>query len=70
MELMEGGTLTHVLRTKELPWSVRLAMAEDIAKGIQVLHSSKPIVSNAKRIGTSSNKITSFTFIVSSAIPV
>jgi serine/threonine protein kinase len=44
MELMEGGTLSDLLCSKdiELPWSVRLAMAKDIAMGIQVLHSHHP----------------------------
>jgi hypothetical protein len=45
MELMPGVTLANFLASnKDLSWSIRLAMAEDIAKGIQVLHDNIPIV--------------------------
>lgn len=45
MELLRG-TLTDFLQEKkeDLPWSTRLQIAEDIAKGIQFLHSHNPIV--------------------------
>lgn len=48
MELMHGGSLTNFLEAQEaeLPWSIRLSLAEDIARGIQFLHHSKPIVSS------------------------
>jgi hypothetical protein len=46
MELMEGGTLADLLHSPdvELPWGVRLTMVEEIVKGIQVLHATKPQV--------------------------
>jgi len=46
MELMGGGSLLNLLADTEieLPWSIRLDMVEDIACGIQVLHSNKPLV--------------------------
>lgn len=46
MELMEGGSLSDLLADEvELSWTTRLLMAADIARGIQVLHSNKPLVS-------------------------
>lgn len=56
MELMEGGSLSELLATDgELPWSTRLLMAGDIARGIQVLHSSKPQVSISQIVETLNN---------------
>jgi serine/threonine protein kinase len=51
MELMEGGSLSDLLHSKEidLSWPVRLTMAEEIAKGIQVLHTNKPQVTQPLR---------------------
>jgi len=45
MELMSGGTLSSLLRSQnELPWALRLKMLEEIARGINVLHSNKPTI--------------------------
>jgi len=45
MELMSGGSLSALLRSPvELSWSVRLTMLEEIAFGINVLHSNKPTI--------------------------
>lgn len=45
-ELMEKGTLYEVLHNSrcnnELPWPMRLKIAEDIAKGLNYLHEQKP----------------------------
>lgn len=46
MEWVDGGTLTQLLYSSEhdLPWQVRLIIAEEIAEGIQCLHLHEPPV--------------------------
>lgn len=45
MEYVDGGTLSALLHSNvELSWLSRLCMAEDIANGIEVLHSHIPQV--------------------------
>lgn len=45
MEYVDGGTLSTLLHSEiELPWPLRLGIAEEIIKGIDVLHSHLPQV--------------------------
>lgn len=45
MEFVNGGTLSQLLYSDlELPWQIRLALAEEIALGIADLHSHTPQV--------------------------
>jgi len=46
MELMPNGSLTSLLRNteKDLPWSMRMRMLEEIASGIKVLHGNSPTI--------------------------
>jgi len=44
-ELMSAGSLSTLLRSQnELPWALRLRMLEEIARGVNVLHSNKPAI--------------------------
>lgn len=46
MEYVDGGNLASLLHSElELPWIIRLAIVEEIAMGIHVLHSHIPEVS-------------------------
>lgn len=46
MELMAEGNLACLLHSdKELSWSVAINLVEDIAMGLNVLHSNIPVVS-------------------------
>lgn len=51
MEFAEGGSLKMLIYDKSisLTWSKRLTMLEEIAMGIQVLHSHDPEVSSTRR---------------------
>lgn len=48
MELMHTSLTNFLHKNKdELAWSVKLGIVEDIAKGIQFLHTNKPTVCRA-----------------------
>lgn len=44
-EYVNGGNLSELLHSgNDLPWAARLKIVEEIAKGIQTLHSHTPQV--------------------------
>lgn len=54
MEFVTGGPLSTLLRNHEieLPWSIRLLMVEEIARGVYALHSNDPQVCIPNALGT------------------
>lgn len=45
MEFVDGETLANLLYSEQdIPWQIRLTLAEEIVEGIKCLHENKPLV--------------------------